>query len=244
MALPTMKIATHELTVPSTGQKVEFRPFLVKEEKAMLMAVEDGSPKALTNAMKNIITACTNGDIDLKTLASFDFEYIFLQLRGKSVGDVVELNLKKPEQITCEDNGCPKASQMEIDLRDIEMDISKIEKPEIELTDEIGIKLNFPDLELVQKFIKPGGDLATNDIFNLINECIEYIWDGDEIFKAKDATRKELTDFIESLSTEQFTKIRNYFESMPRLRHEITWKCPKCDKTAPLVLEGLDSFFG
>ena len=211
MALPTMKIATHELTVPSTGQKVEFRPFLVKEEKAMLMAVEDGSPKALTNAMKNIITACTNGDIDLKTLASFDFEYIFLQLRGKSVGDVVELHLKKPE---------------------------------IELTDEIGIKLNFPDLELVQKFIKPGGELATNDIFNLINECIEYIWDGDEIFKAKDATRKELTDFVESLSTEQFTKIRNYFESMPRLRHEITWKCPKCDKTAPLVLEGLDSFFG
>ena len=99
-------------------------------------------------------------------------------------------------------------------------------------------------LELVQKFIKPGGDLATNDIFNLINECIEYIWDGDEIFKAKDATRKELTDFVESLSTEQFTKIRNYFDSMPRLRHEITWKCPKCDKTAPLVLEGLDSFFG
>ena len=244
MALPTMKIATHELTVPSTGQKVEFRPFLVKEEKAMLMAVEDGSPKALTNAMKNIITACTYGDIDLKTLAAFDFDYIFLQLRGKSVGDVVELHLKKPEQITCEDNGCPKASQIEVDIRDIEMDISKIEKPEIELTDEIGIKLNFPDLELVQKFIKPGGDLATNDIFNLINECIEYIWDGDEIFKAKDATRKELTDFVESLSTEQFTKIRNYFESMPRLRHEITWKCPKCDKTAPLVLEGLDSFFG
>ena len=131
-----------------------------------------------------------------------------------------------------------------VDIRDIEMDISKIEKPEIELTDEIGIKLNFPDLELVQKFIKPGGDLATNDIFNLINECIEYIWDGDEIFKAKDATRKELTDFVESLSTEQFTKIRNYFESMTSLRHEITWKCPKCDKTAPLVLEGLDSFFG
>tara|TARA_B100000029_G_scaffold339340_1_gene331535 strand:+ start:868 stop:1602 length:735 start_codon:yes stop_codon:yes gene_type:complete len=244
MALPTMKIATHELTVPSTGQKVEFRPFLVKEEKAMLMAAEDGSPKAMTNAMKDIITACTNGDIDLKGLASFDFEYIFLQLRGKSVGDVVEVNLKKPDQITCEDKGCPNASQMEIDLRDVKMETTKIEKPEIELTDEIGIKLNFPGLELVQKYIKPGGELATNDIFNLINECIEYIWDGDEIYKAKDATKKELNDFIESLSSDQFVKIRNYFESMPRLRHEITWKCPKCDKTAPLVLEGLDSFFG
>ncbi len=244
MALPTMKIATHELTAPSTGQKVEFRPFLVKEEKAMLMAAEDGSPKAMTNAMKDIITACTNGDIDLKGLASFDFEYIFLQLRGKSVGDVVEINLKKPNQITCEDKGCPNASQMEIDLREVKMETTKIEKPEIELTDEIGIKLNFPGLELVQKYIKPGGELATNDIFNLINECIEYIWDGDEIYKAKDTTKKELNDFIESLSSDQFVKIRNYFESMPRLRHEITWKCPKCDKTAPLVLEGLDSFFG
>ena len=243
MALPTMKIATHELTVPSTGQKVEFRPFLVKEEKAMLMAVEDGSPKALTNAMKNIITACTNGDIDLKTLASFDFEYIFLQLRGKSVGDVVELHLKKPEQITCEDNGCPKASQIEVDIRDIEMDISKIEKPEIELTDEIGIKLNFPDLELVQKFIKPGGDLATNDIFNLINECIEYIWDEEEIYKAKDTTKKELDEFIESLSSIQFAKIKDFLEGMPTLRHEVIWKCSKCERQAPILLEGIDAFF-
>ena len=137
MALPKLKIATYELTVPSTGQKVDYRPFLVKEEKALLMAAEDGSPKTIINAMKNIITACTQGDIDLKTLASFDIEYIFLQLRGKSVGDVVEINLKKPEKITCEDELCPDAAQISVDIRDIEMDISKIEKPEIELTKDI-----------------------------------------------------------------------------------------------------------
>ena len=244
MALPKLNIATYELIVPSTGQKVEYRPFLVKEEKLLLMAAESSDAKTITNAMKDIIAACTNDTLDLKNLAAFDIEYIFLQLRGKSVGDVVEINLKKPNQITCEDKGCPNASQMEIDLREVKMETTKIEKPEIELTDEIGIKLNFPGLELVQKYIKPGGELATNDIFNLINECIEYIWDGDEIYKAKDSTKKELNDFIESLSTEQFNKIRDYFESMPRLRHEITWKCSKCEKTSPLVLEGLDSFFG
>ena len=245
MALPKLKIATYELTVPSTGQKVDYRPFLVKEEKALLMAAEDGSPKTIINAMKNIITACTQGDIDLKTLASFDIEYIFLQLRGKSVGDVVEINLKKPEKITCEDELCPDAAQISVDIRDIEMDISKIEKPEIELTKDIGIKLNFPPIDTMAKYINPvGGTLKADDIFTMIIECIEYIWDGDEIYKAKDSTKKELNDFIESLSSDQFDKIRKYFESMPRLTHEITWECLKCKKTSPLILEGLDSFFG
>ena len=244
MALPKLKIATYELTVPSTGQKVEYRPFLVKEEKMLLMAAEDGSPKTITNTMKDIITACTEGDLDLKTLASFDIEYIFLQLRGKSVGDVIEINLKKPEKITCEDELCPNASQVSIDIRDIKMDTTKMVKPEIEITEEIGVKLGYPQLDSIQKYITPGGTLGTSDIFKMIVDCIEYIWDGDEIYKSKDSTKKELNDFIESLSTEQFNKIRDYFESMPRLRHDITWTCSKCEKTAPLVLEGLDSFFG
>ena len=244
MALPKLKIATYELTVPSTGQKVEYRPFLVKEEKMLLMAAEDGSPKTITNAMKDIISACTEGELNLKTLASFDIEYIFLQLRGKSVGDVIELNLKKPEQITCDDEGCPNASVVTVDIRDIVMDTSNIEKPEVDLTEDIGVKLNFPHMDTIQKYITPGGTLGTDDIFKMITECIEYIWDGDEIYKAKDSTKKELNDFIESLSTEQFNKVRKYFESMPRLKHDITWACSKCDKSAPLVLEGLDSFFG
>ena len=244
MALPKLESATYELTVPSTGQKIEYRPFLVKEEKALLIAAEDGSSATITKAMKDIINACTEGELDLKELASFDIEYIFLQLRGKSVGDVIELNLKKPEKITCEDEQCPNASQATVDIRDIVMDTSKMEKPEVELTKEIGVKLNFPQIDSVQKYIKPGGELGTNDIFKMIIDCIEYIWEGDEIYKSKDSTKKELNDFIESLSTEQFNKIRKYFESMPKLRHEITWKCSKCEKTSPLVLEGLDSFFG
>ena len=244
MALPKLKIATYELTVPSTGQKVEYRPFLVKEEKMLLMAAEDGSPKTVTNAMKDIISACTEGELNLKTLASFDIEYIFLQLRGKSVGDIVELDLKKPDQITCDDEECPNASQVTVDIRDIVMDTSKIENSEIKLTEDIGVKLDFPHMDTIQKYITPGSTLGTNDIFKMITDCIEYIWDGDEIYKAKDSTKKELNDFIESLSTEQFNKVRKYFESMPRLKHKITWTCSKCDKSADVMLEGLDSFFG
>tara|TARA_B100001013_G_scaffold342275_1_gene268002 strand:- start:696 stop:1430 length:735 start_codon:yes stop_codon:yes gene_type:complete len=244
MALPKLETPTYELTVPSTGQKVEYRPFLVKEEKSLLMAAEDGSPKTITNAMKDIITACTEGELDIKGLASFDIEFIFLQLRGKSVGDIIEINLKKPDQITCDEEACPNASQVTVDIRDIVMDTSNIENPEIELSENIGVKLEFPHMDTIQKYITPGGTLGTNDIFKMISECIEYIWEGEEIYKAKDATKKELNDFIESLSTAQFNKIRKYFESMPRLRHDITWTCPKCEKSAPLVLEGLDSFFG
>ena len=124
------------------------------------------------------------------------------------------------------------------------MDTSNIEKPEIELTEDIGVKLGYPHIDTIQKYITPGGTLGTNDIFKMITDCIEYIWDGDEIYKAKDSTKKELNDFIESLSTEQFNKVRKYFESLPRLKHDITWTCTKCDKSAPLVLEGLESFFG
>jgi len=244
MALPRLETATYELTIPSTGKKIEYRPFLVKEEKALLIAAEDGSPATITKAMKDIITACTEGEVKLKELASFDVEYIFLQLRGKSVGDVIEINLAKPERIKCEEEVCPNAAPISVDIRDIVMDTSKLETPEVELTEEIGVKLNFPQIDTIQKYIKTGGTLGTEDVFKMIIDCIDYIWDGDEIYKAKDSTKKELNDFIESLSTEQFNKIRKYFESMPRLTHEITWTCPKCEKSAPLVLEGLDSFFG
>ena len=244
MALPRLETPTYELTVPSTGQKVEYRPFLVKEEKMLLMAAEDGSPKTVTNAMKDIISACTEGELNLKTLASFDIEYIFLQLRGKSVGDVINLNLKKPDSIECEEPECPGSTEVRIDIDDIKIDTSSIIDSKIELTEDIGIKLGYPQLDSVQKYTTKDGGMDPEGVFKMINDCIEYIWEGKEIYKAKDSTQKELNDFIESLNTEQFNKIRNFFESMPRLRHEVAWTCSKCDKSAPLLLEGIDSFFG
>ena len=245
MALPKLNTPTYELKIPSTGQKVKYRPFLVKEEKILLMAIEDGSVPAMSKAMKNIISDCTEGEIKIKDLAPFDIEYFFLQLRGKSVGDTVDLTLRKPGNLTCGKKlkDCTEMCEIKIDINDVSVDSSEVKDSKIELTDTIGIKLNYPQFEVIQKFTGTGGDVTPADIFGLINECIEYIWDGEEIYKAKDSTKKEIDEFVESLSTGQFQKIRAFFDGMPKLKHDVTWKCPKCDKEAPMVLEGIDAFF-
>ena len=126
------------------------------------------------------------------------------------------------------------------------VDTSKIKSPEIQITDDIGMKMKFPQVETVQKYSSgiEGEDIKSENVFKLIIECIDYIWDGDEIYKAKDSTKKELTDFLDSLNSGQFQQVREFFESMPRLSHDIDWVCPKCEKSKPLVLTGIDSFFG
>jgi len=247
MPLPRVNTPTYELTIPSSGKKVKYRPFLVKEEKLLLMALEDGAPSTMSKAMKDIISACTEDEVKLKDLSPFDIEYFFLQLRGKSVGDVLNLTFPKPYNLECgeKNKDCNESCAIEIKIDDIMMDSSKIKENKIELSDSIGIKMNYPQFETLQKFGGITDENATsNDIFKVITECIEYVWDGDEIYKAKDSTKKELDDFIESLSSVQFQKIKEFLEGMPTLRHTVEWKCPKCEKEAPLLLEGIDAFFG
>ena len=248
MALPKVMTPTYELTIPSSGEKISYRPFLVKEEKILLMAIEEGSPASMVKAMRDIISACTENRVKVKDLAPFDIEYFFLQLRGRSIGDVINLDLRKPNNVVCEEEegeNCNQVCNINIKIDDIVVDSSEQIENRIELTDTIGVKMNYPQLETVSKYAGTlGVNMKSEDIFKLINECIEYIWDEDEIFKAKDSTKKELTEFIESLSTDQFSKIRDYFEGMPRLKHTIEWKCPKCDKKTPMLLEGIDAFFG
>ena len=247
MALPKVSTPTYELIVPSTGEKVSYRPFLVKEEKTLLTAMESGDTTSMTKAMQEIITSCTEGGVKVKDLSPYDIEYFFLHLRGKSVGDVIDLTLNKPPSVVCEEEGenCQQVCEMKLDIGDIKVDSSREVDGKIELTDTIGVKINYPQLETATKYAGTiGTDMKAENIFKMINECIEYVWDGEEIFKAKDSSKKELTEFIESLDTNQFTKIRNFFEGMPRLKHIVEWKCPKCDKTADMLLEGIDSFFG
>ena len=246
MALPKVSVATYELTIPSTGERVSYRPFLVKEEKTLLMAMETGNTNSMTKAMQDIISSCTDGVVDVKNLAPFDLEYFFLQLRGKSVGDVIEIQISRPATIKCpEEEPCKEVCELSINVDEIEIDTSSIPESKIELTDTIGVKLMYPHVDTVQKYAtKDGTDIKTDSVFKMINDCIEYIWEGEEIYKAKDATKKELNDFIESLDTGQFNKIREFFEGMPRIKKEVTWECPKCKKSEPLLLEGIDSFFG
>ena len=245
MALPKVVTPTYELTIPSSGEKVSYRPFLVKEEKILLMAMEEGEPASMAKAMKDIISACTDGGVKTKNLAPYDIEYFFLHLRGKSVGDIIDLTLNKPPSVVCEEENCNQSCTMNVNIDDIKVDSSEVKDSKIELTNTIGVKMNYPQIETAVKYAGTiGVDMKTDNIFKMINECIEYVWDGEEIFKAKDSSKKELTEFIESLDTKQFTKIRDFFEGMPRLKHIVEWKCPKCDKTADMLLEGIDSFFG
>ena len=210
------------------------------------MAMESKDTAAMTKAMREIISSCTDGDVDTKDLAPFDLEYFFLQLRGRSIGEIIEVKAPRPPNFT---NCCKEAEEgdvcdLNINIDDIKVDTSKIKPADIEVTKDIGVKMKYPQMESVQKYNIEGDTMKSEDIFKLIIDCVDYIWDGDDIFQAKDHTKKELNDFIESLSTEQFNKVRKYFESMPRLKHKITWTCSKCDKSADVMLEGLDSFFG
>ena len=246
MALPKVKTPTYELKIPSTGQKVKYRPFLVKEEKLLLMALEDGSTKAMLKAMKDIITACTEGELKLKGLAPFDMEYFFLQLRGKSVGDTIDLSFNKPASLICgeKNENCKETCLVKVNTDDVKVDSSNVKDSKVQLTDDIGVKLHYPQFETIQKMQGVTEDNATtNDLFKVITECIEYIWEGDEIHKTKDYVKDELIEFVESLNSGQFAKIKDFIEGMPTLKHTVTWKCSKCDKTAPIVLEGIDSFF-
>ena len=248
MALPKVSTPTYELIVPSTGEKVSYRPFLVKEEKTLLMAMESGDERSMTKAMQDIITACTEGEVKINDLAPFDIEYFFLQLRGRSVGEILTIRAPRPSNFTscCEEATEDDICELSVNIDDVVMDTSDIKSAEIKITDDIGMKMNFPQLEIVQKYSSgiEGEEIKSENIFKLIIECIDYIWDGDEIYKAKDSTKKELNDFIESLSSSQFGHVREFFESMPKLSHEIDWKCPRCEKKKPLLLQGIESFFG
>ena len=245
MALPKVSTPTYELKIPSTGKKVSYRPFLVKEEKTLLTAVESGDPVSMSRAMEDIVTSCTEGAVKVKDLAPFDLEYFFLQLRGRSVGEVLSLRTPRPTNFTdcCKEASEEDICEFSIDISEITVDTTEIKSPEIQITDDIGVKLLFPQVETVQKYSVEGEDIKSENIFKLIIECIDYIWDGDEIYKAKDSTKKELNEFLDSLSSGQFNKIKEFFESMPRLSHDVDWKCPKCEKSKTLTLTGIDSFF-
>ena len=246
MALPKVSTPTYELTIPSSGEKVTYRPFLVKEEKTLLMAMESKDTAAMTKAMQDIITSCTDGEVKPKDLAPYDLEFFFLQLRGRSIGEVIEVKAPRPPNFAacCEEATEEDVCELSINIDDITVDTSKIKPSKIEISDKIGIKMKFPEIDAIQKYSSIEGEMKADSIFKLIIECIEYIWDGDEIFKAKDHSKKELNEFLDSLNTQQFNKVREFFESMPRLSHEVDWTCSKCGKSKTLTLTGIDSFFG
>ena len=232
MSLPKLNVTIHETVLPSTDTVIKFRPFLVKEEKLLLTAMEDTSQSSMMNAVKAIINNCVQEKLDVERLPIFDIEYLFLQLRAKSVGEVIEVGVKCPE--------CDFSIPTEINTEEI-----KVSKPEghdrkIMITDEIGIVLSYP--------IMSTEVLKDEDGMKIIKDCIDMIFTEEETHEKGSFSDEELTEFVESMDTQQFTKIRSFFEAMPKISHDVKLNCPQCKEKGEegehtVTLQGLTSFF-
>ena len=233
MTLPVINTPTYELVVPSTKETLVYRPFLVKEEKILLMAMEEEKDTQLNRALKQVVNNCTFEKLDVGKLPLFDLEYIFLRIRAKSVGEVAKI------QVLCEDDG-ETYVPVEIDLESIEVDFQEGHNPKIELTDDIGIIMGYPTFEFLDFSIEA---TDVNKLFDIIGSSIHQIFEGETVYERTDFNKKELKTFLESLTSEQFQKVQNFFETMPRLRHTIEIENPKTKVTNTVVLEGLNAFF-
>ena len=238
MPLPMISTPTYEWTLPSTGKPIQYRPFLVKEEKVLVIALESEDTKQITTAIKNVIKSCiqTRG-VKVESLPTFDIEYLFLNIRGKSVGEVVEVNLVCPD-----DN--ETTVKAEINLDDIQVEKTEGHTNKIKIDNEIMMEMKYPSLD---EFIKNNFDLkeqsAMDQSFELIASCIGTIFTEDEVWAAADCTKKELNEFLESMNSSQFKDIEKFFETMPKLSHTVKVKNPKTKKESDVVIEGLASFF-
>jgi len=237
MALPKLEVPVYELTVPSTDEKIKYRPFLIKEEKILLIAMESGANEDVIQAVKQIVSECTFNTLKLGNMPMFDVEYIFLQIRSKSVGEVSKL------KILCRDDGETYAN-VEVDLTEIEVQVNDDHTNKIELTDEMGVIMKYPTID---SFSTAGiSDITPENMLDVIVACIDKIYDkkGEEVYDSKDSSKKELMDFVEGMNTTQFQDVQAFFDSMPKLRHEITVVNPKTKKENIVALSGLNDFFG
>jgi len=233
MALPKLETPVYTLNLPSTDEEIKFRPFLVKEQKRLMMAQESDSTTETIDAITRLINDCTFNKLDGNKIAMFDAEYVFLQVRSKSVGSKVQLN------VTCPDDKETKVPHT-IDLDEINVAMFDDHTNEVQLTENIKVIFKYP---LLSTFTKYSTKSSTADMmFKLIEECIEEVHFKEEITNRVDMSDKDLTEFIESLSTDQFMQMTKFFETMPRLRHKIEVKNPKTEVTSEVILEGIQSF--
>lgn len=239
MPLPTISTPTYELVLPSTEQKLKYRPFLVKEEKLLVLALETEDTKEITNAIKQVIKSCVQTkSIKIDNLPTFDIEYLFLNIRGKSVGEEVEVN------IICPDDGSTQVP-VSIPLDEIKVQKDSEHTDVITVDDKLMMKMKYPSLE---QFIKNNFDMTgeTNldQSFDLIVDCIDQIYSDEEVWAAADCTKKELKEFLEQMNSSQFRGIEKFFTTMPKLSYTVHVTNPKTNVESDVVLEGLASFFG
>ena len=238
MPLPRISTPTYELELPSTEETIQYRPFLVKEEKLLVIALESEDTKQITNAIKTVIKNCIiTKNIKVETLPTFDIEFLFLNIRGKSVGEELEVN------IICPDDNETQVP-VKIVLDDIKVQKNETHEKKIKIDDSVMMEMKYPSLD---QFIKNNFDFeggnAMDQSFDLIASCIDKIYTADEVWVTSDVTKKEVTEFLDSMNSSQFKDIEKFFETMPKLSHTIKVKNPKTEVESEVVLEGLASFF-
>ena len=232
MALPQLKTLTYELNLPSTGQTIKYRPFLVKEQKNLMIAQESEDEKMMETAFAQIINDCVLDDIDPYKMPVFDMEYVFLRIRAKSVGEKVTLNLLCPDDEKTRVN-------VDLDLQEVDVQMKEDHTNIVKLTDDISMVMRYPCLGDVTG----AGTTGTENIFRLIKTCVHEIHDGETVHHRVDMSEKELDTFLDSMSAQNFETLAGFFETMPKLQHAIEVRNPKTKKNGEVLVEGLQSFF-
>jgi len=239
MPLPKINTPTYELTLPSTGKKIKYRPFLVREEKILIMAMESEDMKDITNSIVQILSDCIlTENVKVESLATFDIEYLFLNVRARSVGETVDVN------ITCPDDGETRV-EMTIDIDSIKIQKTRGHKNIIKLDDNLSMKLRYPSLDqFVENNFETGQAVSeVGQSLSMITSCIDMIYNEEETWEAADCSKKELDEFVEQMNTKQFKQIEKFFTTMPKLSHTIAVKNPNTGVESEVVLEGLAAFF-
>jgi hypothetical protein len=240
MALPVVNNPEYFLELPSTGQKVKFRPFVVREEKVLLLALESEDISEMSNAVKNVLSACVKGDnLDIETLPTFDIEYLFLNIRGKAVGEEIELSL------LCPDDG-ETYVPIKIFIDEIKVTKNPEHSKQIKINDSLMMEMKYPSLE---QFIKTNFDFQNKknqleQSIDLIASCVDKIYNQEEVWTSSDVTQQEIVDFLEGFNSQQFQKIENFFETMPKLEHKVKVVNPETKVESEVTLSGLSDFFG
>ena len=243
MALPKLNVPVYEAILPSTETVIKYRPFLVKEEKILLTAMESENEKTITDAVKQIIKNCVQGELDVERLPTFDIEYIFLRLRAKSVGEEVKIGLKP---WGCPQNNgelCEFTTEVPINLEEVKVQKTENHSNKIMLTDDIGIILRYPNIESIKEMMK--GELSETEVgLKVIKNSVEMVFTQEETHERDSFTETELDDFFDSLNTLQMEKIREFFDTMPVLKHTVKYNCKTCGEEKETTVQGLNSFFG
>jgi hypothetical protein len=235
MALPKVATPRFSLELPSTGQRVSFRSFLVKEEKILLMAAQSDDPLTMIDAVKDVIASCVNDDIDVNKLPYFDLEYIFLNIRAKSIGEIVKMEYRHTDGVNYQGIKCEAVTPVEINLEKIKVERGEGHTNKVKLDDKLGLELRYPTINDV-KLITSG-----NDEIEMLARCILSVYDDNELYEPDNLD--DSIQFVESLNSSQFAEIMKFIDTMPKLRHTFKYKCRGCDQEDTVTLEGMSDFF-